>query len=98
MLGPHLFNGVNPPLVQVSWGGRDVQPEADTMTLALRIQPHLGHSIYSVGDVSRYAPYSSIALALHHMMHDLETMTRPPTKNTMKVLLATNISRHVDPF
>jgi hypothetical protein len=96
-MSPDLFDSMTPPSVWVTLSALD-HPEADSRLLTVRIQEAGRRSVSVASDVSRYAPESSIFLAVSKLIDRLSGLQVPLDRAVLSEELQGCLQSWVEPF
>jgi hypothetical protein len=96
-LSQSLWGDLVPPCVWITVGTIDC-PEADSITLTMRVQVEGRRSVSATVPVTRYAPTPSILLAASKCLQSLEISQEPITRALLGEQLRAAVLTWVEPF
>jgi hypothetical protein len=96
-LSQSLFDDLVPPEMWVTLGTLEAA-EHDHITLTIRVKELGKRSVSARVPITRYAPTSSIFLAVSKAITALEVSQRPVDKGTLQEQLQAAVAAWVDPF
>jgi hypothetical protein len=92
-----MFDDLVPPELWVTIGTLGCA-EDDHIALIVRVKEAGRRSVSATVPVTRYAPTSSVLLAVSKMVVSLEVSQRPVDKTLLKEQLQAAVAAWVDPF